>query len=179
MLVAGFEALCPDTLLAREPSASSLPLQSGDPVVARVHRHGGDAPRPVVFVVDHRDFPPDVWRRVKNLVAFRLHRHRADGTTAVDAAVYLVRSSAVYQQAAAALRHATSNHEYVWCLLAAVLAHEAAHTAPQTERQALAAEAAQLRHCLFDGHLHTGSAWSAGAYLQQVEARLRNPREHY
>jgi hypothetical protein len=64
-------------------------------------------------------------------------------------------------------------------LLAAVLAHEAAYVAPLTEREALIAEADQLRQCLFAGHLHTGKGWSAGAYLQQVEAKLRQPREHY
>ena len=59
-----------------------------------------------------------------------------------------------------------------------VLAHEGAHKAPMTEHEALIAEAEQLRRCLFEGHLHTGSGWSAGAYLLKVEAKLRQPR-HY
>jgi hypothetical protein len=172
-----------ETMSPRESSARAQPVAgpplSGDPVVARLQRHEVGALHPIVIVVDGHDFPLHVWRRVRNLIAFRLHRHLPDGTTAVDAPVYLIRSSAIYQKAAAALAHHTSSHEYVWCLLAAVLVHEAAHTAPMTERQALSAEAAQLRRCLFAGHLHTGDGWSAGAYLQQVEARLRKPREHY
>ena len=67
---------------------------------------------------------------------------------------------------------------YVWCLLAAVLAHESAHTALNTERQALTAELGQLRRCLFAGHLHATDGWNATTYLGKVEARLRNPREH-
>ncbi len=72
-------------------------------------------------------------------------------------------------------RHTTNT----WCLLAAVLAHEAAHTALRTERQALMAEAAQLRRCLFAGHLSSGDGWSPVTYLDKVEAKLRHPREHY
>ena len=82
----------------------------------------------------------------------------------------IVRNSAIYLKADAALRNGTTNDEYVWCLLAAVLAHEGAHKGPMTEREALIAEAEQLRRCLFAGHLHTGSGWSAGAYLLKVEA---------
>ena len=150
-----------------------------DPVVARIYEHLGAAPKPLVVVVAAQDFSPAVWRRVKDLSAFRLHRSLEGGTTRVDSAVYLVRSSSVYTKAAAALGNRSTNQEYVWCLLAAVLAHEAAHTTPQTERQALMAEGSQLRRCLFAGHLHSSAGWSAGAYLQKVEAKLRNPREHH
>lgn len=152
---------------------------SPDPVVARLYEHLGDGPRPIVLPVDSRNFPPAVWKRVKNLVAFRLHRHQPDGTTAVDAATYLIRDSDLYFKAAATLRNGTTNSEYVWCLLAAVLTHESAHTAPLTERQALSAEAAQLRRCLLAGHLYSGDGWSAGSYLLNVEAKLRHPRDHY
>jgi hypothetical protein len=165
------------TVARDQPGSAYLPAV--DPVVARIHQHGSDPPGPLVRVIDGGDFPPHVWHRVKNLVAFRLHRHLPDGTSVTDAPVFFVRSSALYQNAAAALRNRTSNHEYVWCLLAAMIAHEAAHSAPMTERQALIAEAEQLRRCLFAGHLYTGNGWSAGAYLQKVEARLRQPREHY
>ena len=144
-----------------------------------VYEHNSNAPRPLVLVVDDSNFPPSVWNRVKNLVAFRMHRPQPDGTTLVDAPIYIVRNSAIYLKADAALRNGTTNDEYVWCLLAAVLAHEGAHKAPMTEHEALIAEAEQLRRCLFEGHLHTGSGWSAGAYLMKVEAKLRQPREHY
>ena len=150
-----------------------------DPVVARLYQHLGEGPRPIVLAVDSRHFPPAVWKRAKNLVAFRLHRHQADGTIAVDAATYLIRDSDLYFKAAATLRNRTTNFEYLWCLLAAVLTHEAAHSAPLTERQALIAEAAQLRRCLLAGHLYSGDGWSAGSYLQQVERKLQRPREHY
>lgn len=149
-----------------------------DPVVARVYEHLGDGPLPIVMVVDAGQFPRAVWARVKDLVAFRLHRPGAEGMTTADAPTYLVRDSDLYLKAAAALRNRTTTHEYVWCLLAAVLAHESAHTAPGTERQALTAEATHLRRCLTAGHLHATDGWNGGAYLQAVEARLRNPREH-
>jgi hypothetical protein len=77
---------------------------TADPVVARLHEHLSDSPRPVVLAVDARQFPPAVWKRVEHLVAFRLHRHQPDGTTLADAATYLVRGSALYFKAAAALR---------------------------------------------------------------------------
>lgn len=150
-----------------------------DPVVVRLFEHVRDTRRPVVLVVDSRHLPPAVWTRVKDLVAFRLHRPQPDGTTVADAATYLVRDSDLYREAAAALRNRSTTHEYVWCLLAAVLAHESAHAAPLTERQALTAEAAQVRRCLFAGHLYGGNAWSPLAYLHKVEAKLRRPREHY
>ncbi len=152
---------------------------TNDSVIARVYEHWGDQPRPLVLVVDSTRFPPAVWRRVKHLVAFRLHRPQPDGETRVDAATYLVRDSPLYGQAAATLRHRTTNNHYVWCLLAAVLAHEAAHTEPMTERRAVMAELAQLRRCLLAGHLSSGDGWSPLWYLQKVQARLRNPREHY
>ena len=147
-----------------------------DPVVARVYEHLGDQPKPLVLVVDHEQFSPAVWRRVKNLIAFRLHRPLEHGSTQVDAAVYLVRTSQLYAKAAAVLRNRSTNDDYVWCLLAAVLTHEAAHTTPDTEQEALKAEASQLRQCLFAGHLYSSSGWSAGDYLQKVEAKLRDPR---
>jgi hypothetical protein len=155
-------------------------LPTNDPIVARVYEHNVNAPRPLVLVVDNSNFPPSVWNRVNNLVAFRMHRPQPDGGTLVDAPIYIVRNSALYLKADAALRNGTTNDEYVWCLLAAVLAHEGAHKAPMTEREALIAEAEQLRRCLFAGLLHTGSGWSATrAYLLQVEAKLRQSREHY
>jgi hypothetical protein len=174
-------------LILLSPSASAAQGQRGakpflptnDPIVARVYEHNGGAPRPLVLVVDRANLPARVWNRVKNLVAFRMHRPQPDGTTLVDAPIYIVRNSAIYLKADAALRNGTTNDEYVWCLLAAVLAHEGAHKAPMTEREALIAEAEQLRRCLLGGHLHTGSGWSAGAYLLKVEAKLRQPREHY
>jgi hypothetical protein len=147
-----------------------------DPVVARVYEHLGDQPKPIVLVVDHEQFSPAVWRRVKNLIAFRLHRPLEHGSTQADAAVYLVRTSQLYAKAAAVLRNQSTNDDYVWCLLAAVLTHEAAHTTPETEPEALKAEASQLRECLFAGHLYSSSGWSAGAYLQKVEAKLKDPR---
>ena len=152
---------------------------AGDPVVARVYQHLNGATRPIVLVVDASWFPDPVWRRVKNLVAFRLHRPDRDGTTVVDAATYLVRHSAIYTTAAATLRNNSTQKEYVWCLLAATLAHEAAHNSPLTERQALTAEAEQVRRCLFDGHLHSTDGWSPLKYLSRVEAKLRKPVEHY
>lgn len=56
---------------------------------------------------------------------------------------------------------------------------EAAPAAPNTEPEALRAEAAQLRRCLAAGHLHSTAGWSAGSYLMKVEAKPRTPREHY
>ena len=165
------------TALAQVRDQAFLP--TNDAVVARVYEHNGGAPRPLVLVVDRSNFPAHVWERVQDLVAFRLHRHRPDGTTIVDAPIYMVRNSALYLKAVAALEHGATNQEYLWCQLAAVLAHEAAHVTPSTERQALLAEAEQLRRCLLAGHMHTSTGWSAGAYLQNVEARLRQPREHY
>ena len=166
-------------LTAQEQQRSKPLLPTNDAVVARVYEHNGNAARPLVLVIDRSNFPANVWNRVKNLVAFRMHRPQPDGGTLVDAPIYVVRNSSIYSKASTALRNGTTNDEYLWCLLAAVLAHEAAHVAPQTEREALIAEADQLRRCLFGGHLHTGRDWSAGAYLQQVEAKLRQPREHY
>lgn len=152
---------------------------TNDSVIARVYEHLGDHPRPLVLVVDSTRFPPAVWRRVKHLVAFRLHRPQPDGATTVDAAIYLVRDSPLYARAAEVLRDRATNHDYVWCLLSAVLAHEGAHTEPMTERRAVMAELAQLRRCLLAGHLSSGDGWSPLWHLQKVQARLRNPREHY
>ena len=150
-----------------------------DSVIARIAEHLGDGHRPIIIAVGPEHFPPPVWNRVKGLVAFRLHRRRDDGTTVADAPIYLVRTSDVYLKAAAVLRSRATQREYVWCLLVAIVAHESAHTTPMTERQALMAEVAQLRRCLFEGHLFTGDEWSPVAYLGKVEAKLRQPREHY
>lgn len=160
----------------QEPSA--IPIHP-DPVVARLLEHIDARPRPLILLADRDRFERGVWNRVRNLVAFRLHRPQPGGRTVVDAPIYLVRDSRLYQDAAAALRNHATAKEYVWCQLAAVIAHESAHTAPETERAALVSEAEQLRRCLLAGHLHSSDGWSAGAYLMQVEARLRNPQEHY
>src|SRR5688500_9733906 len=150
-----------------------------DPVVARVLEHLGGERRPLVLVVDRDRLGREVGNRIQNLVAFRLHRQQADGATVVDAPIYLVRTSRLYQNAAAALRAGSTVKEYLWCQLAALIAHEEAHAAPMTERAALMREAEQLRRCLAEGHLHSSDGWSAGEYLMKVERRLRNPREHY
>jgi hypothetical protein len=150
-----------------------------DLVVVRVQGHFRPENTWPVQVVAEHDLPGDIWSRVRHLVAFRIHRHGRDGATRVDPQIYLLRTSELYQQAAAVLRQSATTREYVWCQLAAVVAHEAAHTAPLTERQALTAEVAQLRRCLFAGHLHAKNGWNGVAYLGKVEARLRNPREHY
>ncbi len=141
--------MSPSRTTAREQGAATPP-RSPDAVVARIHQHYGNTPRPLALVVDSTTFPASVWRRVKDLVAFRLHRPQPDGTTLVDAPIYIVRNSDIYLKADAALRNGTTNDGYVWCLLAAVLAHEGAHKAPMTEREALTAEAEQLRRCLFE-----------------------------
>src|SRR5262245_31202514 len=60
-----------------------------DPVVAHIHGHWPGADRPIVLSVGAGDFPPEVWQRVRNLVAFRLFRRLPDGTSAVDSAIYL------------------------------------------------------------------------------------------
>jgi hypothetical protein len=160
------------------PETPAIPTHP-DPVVARVLEHIDDGPRPLILLAQRDRFEHDVWNRVRNLVAFRLHRPQRDGRTIVDAPIYLVRESRLYQDAAAALRNRSTVKDYIWCRLAAVIAHEQAHSATLTERAALLSEAEQLRRCLKAGHLHTSDGWSAGAYLMMVEARLRNPQEHY
>jgi hypothetical protein len=150
-----------------------------DPVVVRIQKHAGADPPGTIRVVSADDFPRALWQRVKNLVAFRIHRHADDGTTTADPAIYLVGSSQLYLKAAAALRTGATHHEYVWCLLAAVITHETAHTGPNTERQALEAEVKQLRECMLKSHLFATDGWNSLAYLGAVEAKLRNPREHY
>ncbi len=171
--------LAPSRAYSNDQAAASDAAPAADAVLARIREHGGRGRFPVVLMVDANTFAPGVWNRVKNLVAFRIHRPAADGTTLPDAAIYLVRDSPIYLRAAEALRNRTTNHEYVWCLLAATLAHEAAHTAPNTERQALSAELAELERCLQAGHLHAADGWNAGRYVKQIEAKLRKPREHY
>ena len=168
----------PVALDARDRQGPSPIPAHPDPVVERLLEHI-DGPRPLVLFAERQRFERAVWNRVRHLVAFRLHRPQPNGTTVVDAPIYLVRDSRLYQDAAASLRSHATVKEYIWCLLAAVIAHEAAHTAPLTEREALLSEAEQLRRCLMAGHLHSGDGWSAGAYLMKVEARLRNPQEHY
>lgn len=152
---------------------------SKDPVVARLHEHLTEGRRPLILAVSSKNFPATVWRRVKQLVAFRLHRQGDNGVTVADAAVYLVRDSDMYAKAARALRSGSTHEEYLWCLLAAVVAHESAHTTPNTEGQALTAEAEQVRRCLEAGHLYAANGWNPLTYLGKVEAKMRNPREHY
>ena len=161
------------------PRLGATDTSQFDVVLARVYEHTSPSTRPPVRVVDSGDFPAGFWKRVRHLVAFRIHRRQPDGTFQTDSLVYLVRTSDVYVKADAALRNHTPNHEYVWCLLSAVIAHEVAHTGPLTEHHALTAEAAQIRRCLFAGHLHSGDGWNAVTYLGKVEAKLRKPREHY
>jgi hypothetical protein len=177
--VLGLVLLLPVALDARDHQEPSAIPPHPDPVIARLLEHFDDRPRPLIVVADRDQFERGVWNRVRNLVAFRLHRPQPDGRTVVDAPIYLVRDSRLFQDATAALRNRATVKEYVWCRLAAVIAHEAAHTAPETERAALLSEAEQLRRCLLKGHLHSSDGWSAGAYLMKVRARLRNPREHY
>ena len=85
---------------------------AGDPVVARIYEHLNGGARPIVLVVEAGRFPDPVWRRVKNLVAFRIHRPSGNGTTVADAATYLVRDSSIYTTAAAALRNNSTQKEY-------------------------------------------------------------------
>ena len=149
-----------------------------DPVVARVLDHFTGASLPAIRIARSEGFHAQVWRRVEKLVGFRIHRPGAGGVTMRDAVIYLSDTSDLYRKAAGALRTGATQSEYVWCLLAAVVAQEAAHTAPDTERQALTAETAQLRRCLFAGHLHAADGWNATTYLGRLEGRLRNPRKH-
>ena len=75
------------------------------------------------------------------------------------------------------LRADLTNQESVWCLLAAVLSHEAAHDAVNTERLALEAEVAQLRRCQADGHLPPTDGLRAASYVAKAEAKLRDYRQ--
>jgi hypothetical protein len=171
-------AVIPDNGGTPAPGVSASSL-GGDPVIARLREHVGAATYPLVRVVGPDNLPRDIWHRVKHLGAFRIHRHSREGTTKTDPVVYLLRTSDLYAKAAAALRMGTTHQDHVWCLLVAVLAHESAHNEPHTEREALTAEIAQLRLCLFAGHPHASDGWNLAAYLAKVEAKLRNPREHY
>ena len=151
-----------------------------DRVLDRLQEHIGAEHQLPVRVVGEGNLPTDTtWSRVRHLVAFRVHRHAPDGTTRVDREIYIVRTSKLYRDAERFLRQSATTREYIWCLLAAVLAHESAHTAPRTERQALEAEVEQLRRCLSAGHLFTNSGWNALEYLGKVEKKMKNPREHY
>lgn len=167
------------TLDARDRQEPSAIPRHPDPVVAHLLEHIDQRPRPLILFAERDRFERAAWNRVRNLVAFRVHRPQPNGLTVIDAPIYLVRESRLYQDAAAALRNRATVKEYVWCQLAALIAHEAAHTGPETEREALRREAEQLRRCLSAGHLHSSDGWSAAGYLMKVEARLRNPREHY
>ena len=162
-------------LSARQETAAP---RHPDAVVSRMLEHFTGAALPAIRIARSGDFQPLVWRRVENLVGFRIHRPGPGGVTTLDAVIYLSDTSDLYRKAAEALRTGATQREYVWCLLAAVLAHEAAHTAPETERQALTAELALLRRCLVAGHLHAEDGWNAATYLGRLEGRLRNPREH-
>jgi hypothetical protein len=154
-------------------------ISEDDAVVAHLLKHEEAREFGPVRVVGRKDLPPDVWHLVKDAVAFRLHRPQPDGTTAADPVFYLARTSALYVRASDALRTGYSFREYVWCLLVAVLAHEAAHTAPRTEREALAAELKQLRRCFSRGHLQPRNDWSPMGYIGKVEARLKNTKGHH
>jgi hypothetical protein len=144
-----------------------------DPVVERIREHGGFAGSPIVVVVGPADLPKSVWQTVKHLVAYRLHRRSESGATVTDAAIYLVRTSDLYHQAATVLRTKAPGRDDVWCRLAGVLRHEAAHDAIDTEREALAAEAAQLRHCLSACQLSPEEVVRLAAYLSTVDGKLR------
>jgi hypothetical protein len=162
-------------LSARQETDSS---RHPDPVVSRVLEHFAGTALPAIRIARSEDFHAQAWRRVEKLVGFRIHRPGPGGVTIADAVIYLSATSDLYRKAAAALRSGATQREYVWCLLASVISHEAAHTAPDTEHQALRAEAALLRRCLLAGHLHAADGWNAPGYLGRLEGRLRNPREH-
>jgi hypothetical protein len=144
-----------------------------DPVVERIREHGGPARSSIVRVVGPEDVPRSVWQTVKHLVAYRIHRPSEDGGTVTDAAIYLVRTSDLYHRAATVLRTNATGQDDVWCLLAAVLTHEAAHRAINTEREALEAEAARLRDCLMSGHLSQGEVLRLASSIARIEAKLR------
>lgn len=128
-------------LTATQPETVTHP----DPVIAKVLAHI-DA-KPIVVVVDASTVSPAMWKRVKGLNAFRVHR--PDGTT--DAPIFIVRNG-LYSEAAKSLNTSASD---VWCRLAAVIMHELEHNAPDTEAKALAAETAQIRECIKSGHFHS------------------------
>lgn len=90
-----------------------------------------------------------------------------------DAAIYLVRTSDLYHRAATVLRTNSTGQDEVWCLLAAVLSHEAVHTAVNTEREALEAEAAQLRRCVIARHLPAADLGLVVSHVSKIEAKLR------
>ena len=144
-----------------------------DPVVARILEHGGAASRPIVVVVGPEHLPKSVWQTAGDLVAYRLHRPSGDGATITDAAIYLLRTSDLYYRASKVLRTRATGQDEVWCFLAAVLSHEAAHTGVDTERQALEAEAAQLRQCAVASHLAAGDVAKIASRLAKIEAKLR------
>jgi hypothetical protein len=110
---------------------------------------------------------------VKHLAAYRIHRPSEDGGTVTDAAIYLVRTSDLYHRAANVLRTNATGQDDVWCLLAAVLTHEAAHTAIDTEREALKAQAAQLRDCVMSGHLSAGEVVRLASSLSKIDAKVK------
>ena len=153
--------------------AAAADAAGPDPVVARILEHGGAASRPIVVVVGQEDLPKAVWRTVRDLVAYRLHRPAGDGTAVTDAAIYLVRTSDLYYRASKVLRTRGTGQDEVWCFLAAVLSHEAAHTAADTERQALEAEVAQLRRCAVASHLAAGDVARIASRVSKIESKLR------
>lgn len=122
------------TLDARDRQEPSAIPRHPDPVVARLLEHIDQGPRPLILFAERDRFERAAWNRVRNLVAFRVHRPQPNGLTVIDAPIYLVRESRLYQDAAAALRNRATVREYVWCQLAALIAHEAAHTGPETTR---------------------------------------------
>ena len=160
-------------LLTMSDPGPCAAAQGPDPVVERIREHGGSAGSPMVVVVGPEDVPKSVWQSVKDLVAYRVHRPSEDGVPVTDAAIYLVRTSDLYQRAATVLRTNATGQDEVWCFLSAVLSHEAAHSAINTEQQALEAEAEQLRRCLFASHPPGGDVGRLASYISKVEAKLQ------
>ena len=76
-------------------------------------------------------------------------------------------------RASKVLRTRGTGQDEVWCFLAAVLSHEAAHTAADTERQALEAEVAQLRRCAVASHLAAGDVARIASRVSKIESKLR------
>ena len=71
------------------------------------------------------------------------------------------------------LRTNGTGQDDVWCLFAAVLSHEAAHTGTNTEREALEAEAAQLRDCVRSDHLSPSEVLRLASSLFKIDAKVK------
>jgi hypothetical protein len=143
------------------------PVRHPDPIVATLLDHL--EVRPIIVVVDRQTVGDDTWKRVKSLNAFRVHRH-VDGRVVTDAAIYLVKGSDLYREAALA-----GSKSDVWCKLAAVIMHELQHTAPLTEKAALEAEMTQVKECLKHGHFQE----HGNTYLMELARKSRTVKEHY